>query len=83
MADSRALADCSDAIDVPQRPALGVECDMARIDNAYRLYKCIASGGRDDSIAMQFLIPSWFCRKRGVVGHLLMRRYVIGALRRE
>jgi glucarate dehydratase len=47
------------AIGVPQRPGLGVECDMARIDDAFRLYKCIASGGRDDSIAMQFLIPGW------------------------
>ena len=47
------------AIDVPQRPGLGVECDMTRIDNAYRLYKCIASAGRDDSIAMQFLVPGW------------------------
>ena len=47
------------AIDVPQRPGLGVECDMARIDDAYRLYKSIATGGRNDSIAMQFLIPGW------------------------
>jgi glucarate dehydratase len=46
-------------IDVPQRPGLGVECDMARIDQAYRLYERIASGGRDDSVAMQFLIPGW------------------------
>src|SRR5215469_4021014 len=47
------------AIDIPQRPGLGVECDMARIDDANRLYQSIGSGGRDDSIAMQFLIPGW------------------------
>lgn len=47
------------AINVPQRAGLGVECDMARIDDAYRLFQSIASGGRNDSGAMQFLIPGW------------------------
>ena len=37
------------AINVPLRPGLGVESDMARIDDAYRLFKRITSGGRDDS----------------------------------
>jgi glucarate dehydratase len=47
------------AIEVPKRFGLGVECDMARIDEAHRLYQRIGSGGRDDSVAMQFLIPDW------------------------
>jgi glucarate dehydratase len=52
------------AIDVPQQPGLGVECDMARIDEAHRLYQRIGSTGRDDSIAMQYLIPLWHFNPR-------------------
>jgi glucarate dehydratase len=51
-------------IDVPQQPGLGVECDMARIDEAHRLYQRIGSTGRDDSIAMQYLIPLWHFNPR-------------------
>ena len=49
----------SGAIDVPAHPGLGIECDMARIEEAHRLYQRIGSSGRDDSIAMQYLIPLW------------------------
>jgi glucarate dehydratase len=47
------------AIDVPARPGLGVAPDMHRIEAAHRLYKTLDHGSRDDSIAMQFLIPGW------------------------
>ena len=44
---------------VPQRPGLGIEIDMAQIDAAHRRYKSMGLGARDNSIAMQFLIPQW------------------------
>jgi glucarate dehydratase len=44
---------------VPDRPGLGVKADMARIEEAHRLYKKIEAQARDDSIAMQCLIPGW------------------------
>jgi glucarate dehydratase len=46
------------SVAVPQRPGLGIEIDMAQIEAAHRCYKSM-SLGRDDSIAMQFLIPQW------------------------
>ena len=47
------------SVAVPQRPGLGIEVDMAQIDAAHRRYKSMGLGARDDSIAMQFLIPQW------------------------
>ncbi|MGE4529289.1 MAG: enolase C-terminal domain-like protein [Rhodospirillaceae bacterium] len=47
------------AIALPQRPGLGIEPDMARIEAAHRLYVDKALGARDDAAAMQFLIPGW------------------------
>jgi len=47
------------SVGVPQRPGLGIEIDMAQIDAAHRRYKSMGLGARDDSIAMQFLIPKW------------------------
>jgi glucarate dehydratase len=44
---------------VPQRPGLGIEIDMAQVEVAHRRYKSMGLGARDDSIAMQFLIPQW------------------------
>ncbi len=44
---------------VPQRPGLGIEIDMVQVDAAHRRYKSMGLGARDDSIAMQFLIPQW------------------------
>jgi glucarate dehydratase len=52
-------------IAVPDGPGLGVEIDMAQVETAHRLYRDHALGGRDDSIAMQYLIPGWkFDNKR-------------------
>ena len=46
-------------ISVPDAPGLGVEIDMAQIENAHALYKKSGLGARDDAAAMQFLIPGW------------------------
>ena len=46
-------------IAVPNSPGLGIEIDMAQIENAHALYKKIGVGARDDAMAMQFLIPDW------------------------
>ena len=49
----------SGQVRVPDRPGLGIEPDMARIMAAHELYKKVASGARDDAMAMQYLIPGW------------------------
>src|SRR5215475_788629 len=46
-------------INVPDRPGLGVEIDMAQVEQAHRRYETMGLGARDDSIAMQFLSPKW------------------------
>jgi glucarate dehydratase len=52
-------------IAVPDRPGLGVELDMERVDEAHQLYLKHGLGARDDAIAMQFLIKDWrFDNKR-------------------
>ncbi len=50
---------------VPDQPGLGVELDMDELAKANALYKEHGLGARDDSVAMQFLIPNWtFDNKR-------------------
>lgn len=44
---------------VPDRAGLGVELDMARLEQAHALYRKFGLGARDDSAAMQYLIPGW------------------------
>ncbi len=44
---------------VPERPGLGIEPDMDRIIAAHELYKKVASGARDDAMAMRYLVPGW------------------------
>ena len=52
-------------IAVPDRPGLGVEIDLAQIEAAHRLYEKNALDARDDTQAMQYLIPGWrFDNKR-------------------
>jgi glucarate dehydratase len=46
-------------VDVPKKPGLGIEIDMAAIEKAHQLYLQHGLGARDDAIAMQFLIPGW------------------------
>lgn len=52
-------------VQVPQKPGLGIELDMAEVDKAHQLYLQHGLGARDDAIAMQHLIPGWkFDNKR-------------------
>jgi glucarate dehydratase len=46
-------------VDVPKRPGLGVELDMAEVMKANALYREHGLGARDDAIAMQYLVPNW------------------------
>ncbi len=52
-------------IGVPDRPGLGIEIDMDALEKGHELYRSNGLAGRDDSIAMQYLIPNWvFDNKR-------------------
>jgi glucarate dehydratase len=53
------LAIIGGHVEVPKKPGLGVELDMAEVDKAHQLYKQHGLGARDDSVAMQYLIPGW------------------------
>jgi glucarate dehydratase len=44
---------------VPKQPGLGIELNMAEVGKAHQLYRQHALGARDDSVAMQYLIPDW------------------------
>jgi glucarate dehydratase len=46
-------------VQVPTAPGLGVELDMDAVARANELYRQVHSGGRDDAIAMQYLLPGW------------------------
>jgi glucarate dehydratase len=46
-------------VEVPKRPGLGVALDMVEVEKAHELYKQHGLGARDDSTAMQYLIPGW------------------------
>jgi glucarate dehydratase len=46
-------------IALPERPGLGVDLDMEAIESARALYESMHLGTRDDTAAMQFLIPGW------------------------
>jgi len=59
------LAIAGGVIEVPKRPGLGIELDMAELDRAHELYKQHGLGARDDAVAMQYLVPGWkFDNKR-------------------
>jgi glucarate dehydratase len=44
---------------LPERPGLGIQIDMTQIEQAHELYLRVKPGERDDSKAMQYLIPDW------------------------
>jgi glucarate dehydratase len=46
-------------VQVPNKPGLGVELDMAEVKKANALYQQHGLGARDDAVAMQDLIPGW------------------------
>jgi len=47
------------AIEVPERPGLGIEVDMDRIESARAFYQKLGLGARDDRAAMHYLVPGW------------------------
>ena len=52
-------------VQVPKKPGLGIELDMAKVAAAHQLYLQHGLGSRDDAQAMQYLIPGWkFDNKR-------------------
>ncbi|MFD2262931.1 glucarate dehydratase [Lacibacterium aquatile] len=52
-------------INVPEKPGLGVELDMDRVEEAHQLYLKHGLGARDDAVAMQYLVKDWrFDNKR-------------------
>jgi glucarate dehydratase len=46
-------------IDISNEPGLGIELDIEKVEEAHKLYKSAGVKKRDDSVAMQFLIPGW------------------------
>jgi glucarate dehydratase len=46
-------------IALPERPGLGVELDMERIEAAHEVYKKLGLGARDDQTPMRYLVPGW------------------------
>lgn len=44
---------------VPARPGLGIEIDLAQLEEAHALYRRVGGGARDDAMAMQYLLPGW------------------------
>jgi glucarate dehydratase len=53
------------AVRVPARPGLGIEIDLDELEKAHQAYRNMGLGARDDSVAMQYLVPGWkFDNKR-------------------
>jgi glucarate dehydratase len=52
-------------VQVPTKPGLGIELDMAKVEAAHQLYLQHGLGSRDDAAAMQYITPGWkFDNKR-------------------
>jgi len=47
------------AVSLPAQPGLGVELDEGALEAAHHLYTQHCLGGRDDAVAMQYLLPGW------------------------
>ncbi|TSB45280.1 enolase C-terminal domain-like protein [Alkalicoccobacillus porphyridii] len=46
-------------IQVPDKPGLGVELDIDKVQGAHDLFNQMNLGARNDSVAMQYLIEGW------------------------
>lgn len=46
-------------LEISDMPGLGIELDMNKVQEAHSLYLLAGSARRDDSVAMQYLIPGW------------------------
>jgi glucarate dehydratase len=47
------------AVELPERPGLGIEIDEQRIEAAHDLYRKLGLDDRDDRASMQYLVPGW------------------------
>jgi glucarate dehydratase len=47
------------AIEAPTAPGLGLELDLDQVEAAHELYLEHGLGGRDDALAMRYLVPGW------------------------
>jgi glucarate dehydratase len=47
------------AIELSDRPGLGIEIDMERLETAHALHQKLGLGARDDRAAMQYLVAGW------------------------
>ncbi len=47
------------AIELTDRPGLGIEIDTERLEAAHALHQKLGLGARDDKAAMQYLVPGW------------------------
>ncbi|MBV8504109.1 MAG: glucarate dehydratase [Paucibacter sp.] len=47
------------AVTVPDRPGLGIEPDLDRIEAAHALYRRVGGSARDDAMAMRYLVPDF------------------------
>jgi glucarate dehydratase len=47
------------AIELSDRPGLGIEIDMEHLETAHALHQKLGLGARDDRVAMQYLVPGW------------------------
>ena len=46
-------------VQVPKKPGLGIEIDLAEVEKAHALYLQHGLGARDDAVGMQYLVPGW------------------------
>jgi glucarate dehydratase len=44
---------------LPEKPGLGIDLDLDKVERAHALYKKLPGGDRDDAMAMQYLINGW------------------------
>jgi hypothetical protein len=63
-------------VQVPKKPGLGVELDMAEVEKAHQLYLQHGLGARDDAMAMQYLIPGWTLRPQAAGAGALMGKNI-------
>jgi glucarate dehydratase len=47
------------SIELSDRPGLGIEVDIDRLETAHALHQKLGLGARDDTAAMQYLVPGW------------------------
>ncbi|MFD1319031.1 enolase C-terminal domain-like protein [Loigolactobacillus zhaoyuanensis] len=54
-----ALQISDGGIKIPKRPGLGININLEKLEAANKLYTTLKHHDRDDSLAMQYLIPGW------------------------